>query len=78
MRKEITGFAAFETESGKGLAVTFGSVTKTALTDDPEKVYLADSVENLKTYISWFNGTHKNKKAFEIREVTYAVKIKIL
>jgi hypothetical protein len=43
MKKERYGFAAFDKESGKGLNVVFNFTTCTYLTDDPDKVHLAES-----------------------------------
>jgi hypothetical protein len=76
MKKERYGFAAFDKESGKGLNVVFGFSTCTYLTDDPDKVHLAESKKQLEMYCNWYNNSHKNKKEFEIIEVMLSTEIK--
>jgi hypothetical protein len=76
MKKERFGFAAFEKESGKGLSVTHGFETRTALTDDPDKVYISQSYSELDICTKWFNNSHKNKKEFIIQEVIISSEIK--
>ncbi len=76
MIKERFGFAAFDKESGKGLAVDFGITNRLSLTNDPERVQLAPTPEQAKTYTIWFNNTHKNKKEFEIKKVVNVVEIR--
>ena len=76
MKKERTGFAAFDISSGKGITVSFGITNRLNLTDDPEKVTLAPSKEQAEVYTIWFNNTHKNQKTFEIKEVVYTMEIK--
>ena len=75
MRKEIFGFAAFDKESGKGLAVDFGITNRLSLTNDPERVQLASTPEQAEVYIIWFNNTHKNKKEFEIKRAVRVIEI---
>lgn len=69
LRKEITGYAAFEKESGKGLAIQCGITNRLSLTEDPDKVDLSPTEEMVKTHIIWFNNTHKNQKEFVIKKV---------
>ena len=78
MKKERFGFAAFDKESGKGLAVDFGITNRLSLTDDPERVQLAPNPEQAKTYTVWFNNTHKNKKEFVIKKVVNVVEVKAI
>lgn len=78
MKKERFGFAAFDKESGKGLAVDFGITNRLSLTDDPERVHLAPNPEQTKTYTIWFNNTHKNKKEFVIKKVVNVVEVKAI
>lgn len=78
MKKERFGFAAFDKESGKGLAVDFGITNRLSLTDDPERVHLAPNPEQAKTYTIWFNNTHKNKKEFVIKKVVNVVEVKAI
>lgn len=69
LRKEVTGYAAFDKESGKGLAIQYGITNRLSLTEDPDKVDFAPTEEIVKTHIVWFNNTHKNQKEFEIKKV---------
>jgi hypothetical protein len=64
MKKERIGFAAFDKASGKGLNVVFNFTTTTYLTDDPDKVYIADDYNSIDIYTKWFNESHKNQKEF--------------
>ena len=63
-------------ESGKGLNVIHGFETRTSLTDDPEKVYIADDYKSIDMYTRWFNESHKNQKEFIIQEVVITTEIK--
>ena len=74
LRKEITGYAAFDKESGRGLGIQYGITNRLFLTDDPDKVNLA-SEEMIKTHIIWFNNTHKNQKEFEIKKVVRVTEV---
>ena len=69
LRKEITGDAAFDKESGKGLAIQYGITNRLSLTEDPDKVDFEPTEEIVKTHIIWFNNSHKNQKEFIIRRV---------
>ena len=75
LRKEITGYAAFDKESGKGLGIQYGITNRLSLTEDPDKVDLAPNEEMVKTHIIWFNNTHKNRKEFEIKKVVRVTEI---
>ena len=77
MKKERFGFAAFDKESGKGLRVIFGMTAenRTSLTDDPEKVYVSESYNEIEIYTKWFNNKHKNKKDFRITEIKLTTEI---
>ena len=70
LRKEITGYAAIEKETGKGLAGSYGITNRLSLTDDPDKVLILTTPDQVETHIIWFNNTHKNQKEFEIKKVT--------
>ena len=76
MKKERFGFAAFDKASGKGLNVVFNFTTVTYLTDDPDKVYIADDYKSIDMYTRWFNESHKNQKEFIIQEVALTTEIK--
>lgn len=76
MKKEKTGFAAFDKTSGKGLNVVFGFSTYTYLTDDPDKVHLDTSEKQLQMYCNWYNKGHKNQKEFEIKEVVLVTELR--
>lgn len=76
MKKERFGFAAFDKDSSKGLNVIFGQTTKTALTDDPEKVYISESYNEIDICTRWFNFQHQNQKEFIIQEVSITTEIK--
>jgi hypothetical protein len=76
MKKERFGFAAFDKASGKGLNVVFNFITVTYLTDDPDKVYIADDYKSIDMYTRWFNESHKNQKEFIIQEVVITTEIK--
>ena len=69
LRKEQIGYAAFDKESGKGLAIQYGITNRLSLTEDPDKVDFEPNEEIVKTHIIWFNNTHKNQKEFIIRRV---------
>ena len=69
LRKEITGFAAIEKETGKGLACSYGITNRLCLTDDPDKVLILTTPDQVETHVIWFNNTHKNQKEFEIKRV---------
>lgn len=75
MRKESTGYAAFDRESGKGLAISYGITNRLSLTEDPDKVDLSQTKAIAEMHTIWFNNTHKNKKEFEIKRVARIVKI---
>ena len=78
MKKEITGYAAFDKESGKGLCVMFGFTSnRTSLTNDPDKVQIDKSAKQIEIFTIWFNHQHKNQKEFEIKEVVLVKEIKI-
>lgn len=69
LRKEITGYAAIEKESGKGLACSYGVTNRLSLTTDPDKVLILEDKSLIETHIIWFNNTHKTPKEFEIKKV---------
>lgn len=69
LRKEITGYAAFDKESGKGLACSYGITNRLSLTEDPDKVIILDDPDWVKTHTIWFNNSHKNQKEFEIKKI---------
>ena len=75
LRKEVTGYAAFDKESGKGLAIQYGITNRLSLTEDPDKVDFAPTEEIVKTHIIWFNKTHKNQKEFVIKKVVRVTEI---
>lgn len=75
MKKETTGFAAFDKESGKGLAISYGITNRLSLTDDPLKVDIQPTPESCEIHCVWFNNTHKNKKDFEIKKVAVVTEI---
>ena len=75
LRKEITGYAAFDKESGKGLACSYGITNKLSLTEDPDKVIILDDQERIKIHTIWFNNSHKNQKEFEIKRVVRVTEI---
>ena len=75
MRKEVTGYAAFDKESGKGLAIQYGITNRLSLTEDPDKVNFTPDEELVKTHIIWFNNTHKNQKEFVIKKVVRVTEI---
>lgn len=70
LRKEVTGYAAIEKESGKGLACSYGVTNRLSLTEDPDKVLILDDKSLIETHTVWFNNTHKAQKEFEIKKVT--------
>lgn len=76
LRKEFTGYAAFDKESGKGLVIYHGFTTnRLALTDDPLKVELSSDIRSIEMIIGWFNNSHKNQKEFEIKKVRRVIEI---
>jgi len=75
LRKETTGYAAIEKETGKGLVCSYGITNRLSLTDDPDKVLVLPQPELIETHIVWFNNTHKNQKEFEIKKVTRIIYI---
>ena len=75
MRKEVTGYAAFDKESGKGLAIQYGITNRLSLTEDPDKVNFTPDEELVKTHIIWFNNTHKNQNEFVIKKVVRVTEI---
>jgi hypothetical protein len=75
LRKEITGYAAFDKESGKGLVIYPGFTNRLALTDDPLKVELSSDIHSIEMIIGWFNNSHKNQKEFEIKKVRRVIEI---
>ena len=75
LRKEVTGYAAFDKESGKGLAIQFGITNRLSLTTDPDKVELAQTEKTAENYTVWFNSSHKNQKEFEIKKVKRVIEI---
>lgn len=76
MRKEVTGWAAFDKESRKGLAISYGITNQLSLTEDPLKVDIQPTPDICKIHCVWFNDTHKNKKKFEIKKVTVVTEIR--
>ena len=75
LEKRKYGFAAFDRASGKGLNVAFNFTTSTYLTDDPDKVYLAHSQEEIEMYCNWYNLHHRTLVEFEIVEVMLSTTI---
>ena len=75
MRKETFGFAAFDKESGKGLAVQYGLTNRLSLTEDPDKVELSPTRELAEMHTIWFNNSHKHQKKFEIKRVVRVTEI---
>lgn len=75
MKKETIGFAAFDKESGKGLAISYGITNRLSLTTDPLKVDIQNMPEMCEVHCIWFNDTHKNKKEFEIKKVAVVSEI---
>lgn len=78
MRKEVTGWAAFEKETGKAITISFGITNRLSLTDDPLKVELAPTKDRAKVYVVWFNNSHKNKKEFEIKQASRVIELTAL
>ena len=78
MRKDFTGYAAFEKETGKAITISFGITNRLSLTDDPLKVELAPTKELAETYVIWFNNSHKNKKEFEIKPAVRVIELSAL
>ena len=75
MKKVITGYAAFDKASGKGLSITFGTTNRLHLTTDPDKVYISDTAWAAEHHIIWYNNSHKNQKEFEIKKVAVVTEI---
>lgn len=75
LRKEVIGYAAFDKESGKGLACSYGMTYRLSLTEDPDKVVILDDQESIKIHTVWFNNSHKNQKEFEIKKVKIVTEI---
>lgn len=75
MRKDVTGYAAFDKESGKAITISYGITNRLSLTDDPLKVELAPTKEISEMHTIWFNNSHKNKKEFEIKRVGRVIEI---
>ena len=78
MRKDVTGWAAFEKETGKAITVSFGTTNRLSLTDDPLKVELAPTKEMAEMYVIWFNNSHKNTKEFEVKQASRVVELTAL
>lgn len=78
MRKEVTGWAAFEKETGKAITISFGITNRLSLTDDPLKVELAPTKDMAELYVIWFNNSHKNKKEFEIKQASRVIQLAAL
>ena len=76
--KVKTGYAAFDKESGKGLACIYGITNRLSLTEDPEKLCLRPTARDIETHTVWFNNTHKNQKEFKIKKVTVVAEIKVI
>ena len=84
MTKECSynGYVAFS-EDGKMLNNYWsgGSQTgtnKQTLTDDIEKATIAKTKEELRTYIIWYNNSHKNKVNFKIEKVLFTKNIQLI
>lgn len=77
MRKETIGYAAFDKESRKGLAISYGITNRLSLTEDPLKVDIQPTPEICEMHCSWFNSTHKNQKEFEIKKVAVVTEIRL-
>ena len=75
MRKDATGWVAFEKETGKAITISFGITNRLSLTDDPLKVELAPTKEIAEMYVVWFNNSHKNTKEFEIKQARRVVEL---
>lgn len=75
MRKDATGWVAFEKETGKAITISFGITNRLSLTDDPLKVELAPTKEIAEMYVVWFNNSHKNTKEFEIKQAGRVVEL---
>lgn len=78
MRKEVTGWAAFEKETGKAITISFGITNRLSLTDDPLKVQLASTKDMAEVYVIWFNNSHKNKKEFEVKQASRVIQLAAL
>lgn len=78
MRKEVTGWAAFEKETGKAITISFGITNRLSLTDDPLKVQLAPTKDMAEVYVIWFNNSHKNKKEFEVKQASRVIELTAL
>ena len=76
MKKETIGYAAFDKESRKGLAISYGITNRLSLTEDPLKVDIQSTPEICEIHCGWFNNTHKNKKEFEIKKVAVVTEIR--
>lgn len=78
MKTEVTGWAAFEKETGKAITISFGITNRLSLTDDPLKVELASTKDMAEVYVIWFNNSHKNKKEFEIKQASRVIELTAL
>lgn len=76
MKKETVGYAAFDKESRKGLAISYGITNRLSLTEDPLKVDIQPTPDICEIHCVWFNNTHKNQKEFEIKKVTVVTEIR--
>lgn len=74
----IKGYVAF-TKDGKKFLRNYwsgGSQTgtnKQSLSDDIDKMGIANSKEEVETIINWFNRTHVNQVEFDIKEVEFTI-----
>ena len=78
MKKEKIGYAAFDKESGKGLACSYGITNRLSLTEDPEKLCLLPTAKEAEDHTIWFNHSHKNQKEFEIRKVAVVTEVLVI
>lgn len=75
MKKQISGYAAFDKQSGKAITIYWGFRARYALTDDPLKVELSATEKEAERNAIWFNREHKNPKEFEIKKVVRIITI---
>ena len=85
LEKEIIveGYAAFDTETGKGLNNYWSGgfqtgTNKQTLTEDIDKVTITEDKKMIEIYINWFNSSHKKQVEFEIKKIKLITKISLI
>ena len=79
----IEGYAAFDKETGKGLNNYWSGgaqvgTNKQSLTEDIDKVTIAEDRKTIEICILWFNSTHKKQVEFEIKKVKFVTKTSLI